>query len=73
MGLNTGVKSSVNATGHLIFGWNSLILLMARKGIEPPTHGFSSLCDISAYTRISMSPQMSPQMKTGIGLMPASH
>jgi hypothetical protein len=42
-----GVGVGVNSYGHQIGGRNYLILLMARDGIEPPTHGFSVRCSTS--------------------------
>ncbi len=36
-----GAAGGTKENSHLIGGRNFLILLMARDGIEPPTHGFS--------------------------------
>jgi hypothetical protein len=39
--MRVGVSVGLNEKGHLVGDHNCLILLVARGGIEPSTHGFS--------------------------------
>jgi hypothetical protein len=43
-----GIDVGVDKNGRLFGGRKLLILLMARVGIEPTTHGFSAHCAIFA-------------------------